>query len=301
VSNSHDDNIGQTYAGLRFAMVLLVLLLFGSVLFQVVLTATTGELCLQPSLSAYYYTPARPVFIAALCAVGACLIIYRGATSIENVALDFSGFLAFVVAFVPTSLHDGACDTSNVPASADVLAASTNNVAVLFVAGAFALGAAWLLLPSPRYGSPDPRVSSSLVVSAAALLGGFVFFWRFPAYFAEYAHGAAASALFIGFVVVVVENCRRPALPRFRRAYRIIASGMLGTVGLGVAGMAVDLERVVLWLEAALIAEFAWFWVVQTAEFRTLPASGSTPAGIAPVPGATDARHEGRATPPGLP
>lgn len=277
MSNSYEENIRQTYAGLRSAMVLLVLLLFGSVIYQVAVTAATGEPCLQPSLSAYYYTPARPVFLAALCAIGGCLIIYRGATSIENVALDFSGFLAFVVAFVPTSLHDGACDTSNVPAPGEVLSASMNNVAVLFVVGALALAVTWLLR-SPRYALREPRISSSLVISAVALLGGFFFFWIFPALFAAYSHGAAAAALFVGFVVVVFENYRRQEMPRFRLAYRLVAWSMLATVVLGVAGMAVDLDRIVFWLETALIIEFAAFWVVQTVEFRGRPASASTPA-----------------------
>lgn len=251
-------------------------LLFGSVIYQVVSTATTGEPCLQPSLSAYYYTPARPVFIAALCAIGGCLIIYRGATSIENVALDFSGFLAFVVAFVPTSLHDGACDTSNIPAPSEVLAASANNVAVLFVVGALALAITWRL-PSPRYALRDPRISSSLVISAVCLLGGFLFFWRFPAFFGAYAHGVAAFALFVGFVVVVFENYRRQALPRYRRAYRLIALSMLATVVLGLGGIAFGHDRIVFWLETALIAEFAAFWIVQTFEYRGQPAGASAP------------------------
>lgn len=272
MSSGHDDNVGQTYAGLRSAMVLLVLLLFGSVIFQVVTTAATGEPCLQPSLSAYYYTPARPVFIAAVCAIGACLIVYRGATDIENVALDFSGFLAFIVAFVPTSLQDGACDTSNVPSRADVLAASTNNVVVLFIVGALAVGATWWL-PSPRYLLQDVRVSWSLVVSAVALLGGAVFFAVFPGLFAEYAHTAAAVALFIGFVVVVIVNARsRSARPRYRQWCWVIALSMLATGALGIAGMVAGVDHIAFWLETALIAEFAAFWIAQTIEFGTAPA-----------------------------
>jgi hypothetical protein len=276
MSDGHAVNVGQTYAGLRAAMVLLVLLLFGSVVYQVVSTALTGDPCVQPSLSAYYYTPARPAFIAALCAIGSCLIIYRGASDIENVALDFSGFLAFVVAFVPTSLQDGACDTSNVPLLGEVLAASTNNVVVLFVVGAVALAATWWL-PSPRYAVRDARVSWSLLISTTALLGGFVFFWIFPALFAEYAHGVAATALFIGFLVVVFENSRRSARQRYRRGYRTIAWSMLATVALGGAGMAADLDRIVFWLETALIVEFAAFWVIQTVELGSAPASAAEP------------------------
>jgi hypothetical protein len=74
VVDEDDPSIAQTYRGLRVGMVVLVLLLFGSVVFEIVRTGVAGQLCLQPSISAYYYTPARPVFVAALSAVGAGLI-----------------------------------------------------------------------------------------------------------------------------------------------------------------------------------------------------------------------------------
>ena len=135
----------MTYRGLRVGMVVLVLLLFGSVVFEILRTGVAGQLCLQPSISAYYYTPARPVFVAALSAVGAGLIIYRGTTAAENVLLDFAGFFAFVVAFVPTKIGRNPCGTSNLPTDADITAAEANNVLVLLVIGVVAVVASLIL------------------------------------------------------------------------------------------------------------------------------------------------------------
>ena len=123
------ESVDQTYRGLRAAMVLLVGLLAAAVVFEIVASALAGAVCLQPSISAYYYTPARPVFVAALSAVGAGLIIYRGTTPAENVLLDFAGFLAFIVSFVPTKIQPDACDATNVPSAAEISSAIANNVA----------------------------------------------------------------------------------------------------------------------------------------------------------------------------
>jgi hypothetical protein len=65
-----------------------------------------GFKCAQGSISAYYFTPVRPVLIAALAAIGVGLIIYRGNTSRENSILDIAGFAAIMVAFVPTGTPD---------------------------------------------------------------------------------------------------------------------------------------------------------------------------------------------------
>lgn len=76
-------------------MVLLVVLLFTSV---AILALGSAPDCFQHSISSYYFSGARTVFVGALCAVGICLMVYRGNTNTENVLLDYYGFMAFVVA-----------------------------------------------------------------------------------------------------------------------------------------------------------------------------------------------------------
>jgi hypothetical protein len=57
---------------------------------------------LQSSMSAYYYTDMRDVFVGALFAVGFALWVYRGFSSAENVVLSLAGVLAVCIALFPT-------------------------------------------------------------------------------------------------------------------------------------------------------------------------------------------------------
>jgi hypothetical protein len=57
---------------------------------------------LQSSMSAYYYTAMRDVFVGALFAVGVALYVYRGFSRVENVVLSLAGVLAVCVALFPT-------------------------------------------------------------------------------------------------------------------------------------------------------------------------------------------------------
>lgn len=283
MSEQHEANVAQTYLALRLGMVLLVALLFLSVAFQFI----SAE-CLQRSISAYYYTSTRPVFVAALCAIGACLIVYRGNTDTENVLLDFSGFLAFVVAFVPTQI-DTTCEPSNVPSVEEVTSAVRNNVWVLLLIGAGATGVGWWLLKrqtAERKAAGDPDVGLSkyakvsLAISVIALMAGVVFFAFWPQAFQRNGHHVAAIALFAGFVAVVIRNAwgfarkQGGGEPTVAKAatnrYAIVAIAMvISAVGLGAAGQLVDnFNHWLFFLEAALIFEFAVFWGIQTAELR---------------------------------
>jgi cytochrome bd-type quinol oxidase subunit 2 len=58
--------------------------------------------CVQRSLSAYYYTPVRPMFVGAMLIIGFAMIVMWGKTSVEDAALNLAGLLLMVVALVPT-------------------------------------------------------------------------------------------------------------------------------------------------------------------------------------------------------
>lgn len=62
-----------------------------------------GGESLQGSMSAYYYTSMRDVFVGALCAVGVALYLYKGFSRAENLTLNVAGVLAVCVALFPTS------------------------------------------------------------------------------------------------------------------------------------------------------------------------------------------------------
>lgn len=56
----------------------------------------------QASISSYYHTPMRDIFVGSLIAIGAFLWFYQGITEEENFALNCAGILAIVVALSPT-------------------------------------------------------------------------------------------------------------------------------------------------------------------------------------------------------
>jgi hypothetical protein len=62
---------------------------------------------LQSSLSAYYYTAMRDVFVGVLFAAGAALFLYKGYSRSEDWVLDFAGTFAIGVALFPTKADAG--------------------------------------------------------------------------------------------------------------------------------------------------------------------------------------------------
>jgi hypothetical protein len=57
---------------------------------------------LQSSMSAYYHTGMRDVFVGALFAIGIALYAYEGFSAAENLVLSAAGVLAILVALFPT-------------------------------------------------------------------------------------------------------------------------------------------------------------------------------------------------------
>jgi hypothetical protein len=278
MSNDHESNVATTYLALRLGMTLLLGLLGVSVASHALFVAT----CYPLSISAYYYTPAGPVFTAALVAIGACLIVYRGNTDHENVVLDFCGFFAFVVGFVPTAPDCGSVEAP------DIASTVTNNISALFVIGLAATAVGWKMRKSKlRIGGPSKYAKRWFFVALAALVVGLVYFFTDQARFRENGHGIAAGALFVCIVGVVLLNAwgfareqvrlRNEARSRQHTAFKaatnrygIVAWLMLASFGfLTVFGHFLDLyDHWFLALEAALIGLFAVFWVFQTFELR---------------------------------
>ena len=58
---------------------------------------------LLDSMSAYYYSGMRDVFVGALIAIGVFLYLYQGFSTEENVALNVAGIMAVGVALFPTA------------------------------------------------------------------------------------------------------------------------------------------------------------------------------------------------------
>ena len=94
----------RTYRFLRLTVIGVIALLAISILIEVERT----DWCLKGSISAYFYSPVRSVFVGTLCAIGLVLIALWGKTAIEDSLFNLAGLLAPVVAFVPAK-DDGLC------------------------------------------------------------------------------------------------------------------------------------------------------------------------------------------------
>jgi hypothetical protein len=57
----------------------------------------------QPSVSGYYYTPMRNIYIGTLCAIGVFLISYYGYDIADRLITDFAGLGTILTAFFPTT------------------------------------------------------------------------------------------------------------------------------------------------------------------------------------------------------
>ena len=58
----------------------------------------------QHSISAYYHTDARNLFVGVLCAIALCLFTYKGYSFIDNLVGNLAAIFALGVAFFPTSI-----------------------------------------------------------------------------------------------------------------------------------------------------------------------------------------------------
>lgn len=112
--HSHElrDHIFDTYVSLRYGLALI-----GAVLPVLVYAiAAVYGVELQGSLSAYYWAPdglnapSRNWFVGCLFAVAACLYLYKGFTTTENVALNLAAVFAVGVAVFPTEWNCKAAD-----------------------------------------------------------------------------------------------------------------------------------------------------------------------------------------------
>lgn len=286
------EDAAVTYRYVRVGLVALVVFLLVS------LGLTWEHSCLQHSVSAFFYTRTHGVFIAALCAVGTCLIVYRGSSRgeqnrhTEDALLNFAGFLAFVVALIPT---DGAevCEPW-LPTVKEPFDATANNMVALFVATAAGI-ALYRVVQHRRTGKTEPSAPAAMnltgmdrmwkVVATAVLkvepwlpkllyglivVGGLALFC--PAV-RDHAHGVAAAAMFLAITLVAVYHAcyaKGTQCQRRARIYGLIAGAMLTAVLLAIVLFSTGFSQGIFYVEVALIVLFGTFWGIQTWDVWTL-------------------------------
>jgi hypothetical protein len=186
-----------------------------------------------------------------------------------------------------------------------------NNVWALLVLGAIGLVAAAVLtgrarLAGQRSDDPsDDRHSAvyrvGYTVAVVLYVVAVVSFWGYRGAFIDGAHWVAAGGLFLCILAVVVSNAlRRKRFERDPSAgplahglsalvtgltpkdwYSSIALAMLLS-GAVLGGLALAGALTVFWVEAALIALFAVFWIRQTAERWNSREDGAGDGGATP-------------------
>ena len=263
----------KTYDYLRIALAALVLLLYTSI----VLEWWAAGRCLQPSISAYYYTPVHAVFIGVLVTMGVCLVALKGNTDGEDVLMNLAGMLAPGVAFIPTLAVPG-CGSHRPAGSRHPRVRHQQHARPVRHRGR---GRSRGRRHRPRQGgfgglSTVDRIGAALTV--AVLGGGVVWFVVARDSFIAHGHDAAAIPMFLAIVGVVWLNARDvqaavrhgsapEAHSRYVATYRMIAVAMLvALVATVVINLATSSTTLVLWVEVVLITLFAVFWLVQTTE-----------------------------------
>jgi hypothetical protein len=298
----------KTYRYLRLGIVAMVVFLASSLTIE-----ASKANCLQTSISAYYYTPVRSVFVGTMIAIGLCLIVIKGSTWFEDLFLNIAGMLAPVVAIVPTS-EAGHCWSitpnplpidSNGALAPWVVANIDGNMKALIYAGLFGLIVAFLIAllanggPVKLAKNVEPGTHFGLALALAIVVFGW---WAFHYWdgFETHAHSYSAIAMFGFLAIAIASNAlqRRKDPPKvYFWLYSAIAALMVGS-GAVMLALQSHFDHMVFVLEATEITLFAAFWLVQTKELwddtiRPLtdePPTTPTPPATAPVEAAAGAR-----------
>lgn len=268
-------SLQRTYRNLRVGIAGTVVLIGISV------GVTAANVGVLPSISAYYYTPARNVFVGALVAAAIAMLALSG-RGLQRALLDAAALFAPLVALVPTPIRAGsvpgyelACGDAASCVPADALADIDVGVATYLIAGTLTVVAAVVATVVAGGGTFARSLPSLAIAVAVLLLVGLAWLFARDAFVAT-AHLVAAAAFFGLIAVVAVANAfdRSPsAMPkRWRRTlYWILATAMavdiVALVAVVAVGKTIDASPPpVLVGEAVALLLFAVFWIVQSIE-----------------------------------
>lgn len=297
----------RTYRYLRLSLVGLVLLLLLAVWLER-LTGLDANRRLG-SISAYYYTPARSVFVGALVAIGISLVAIVGRRGFEDTALNIAGMLAPVVAFVPTPRGAGGapCDPDgrcSVPP--EFVPSVENNIKSLVALGVAGIALGGYVVLRRKQSSRATKIG--LALATGVFVAFVAWFGLARDSFLDVAHFGAAVPLFALVTAVAYVNARKArarrdaaADARGAKTYTAVYAGVAGVMGVTFA-VAIVLalmdqlggggtpDEWVLWVEVVLLLAFATFWVTQTVDFWAdgLPEDASVPAPVTAVAPAGD-------------
>ena len=197
----HSGSTTRTYLYLRVGLVALAVFLAASLVIELAF----GETDWLGSISAYYYTPVRSVFVGTLCAMGVCLIAIKGRDRPrEDLMLNLAGMCAPVVALCPTPLEDSAAcggETRCVPDG--YVPGVVNNIEALIVVGVIAV---LFAARTVRRGASERGDLVALGLAAGGLVAFTLWFALGRGSFLDYAHYGTAVPMFGLIVAVALVN-----------------------------------------------------------------------------------------------
>lgn len=269
-TNGNTDTPGQndvdsryatnTWRYLRLAMVAVVLGLGASVVIERI---KVNPGCFQTSISAYYYTPVRAVFVGALVVLGVCLICLRGSTDIEDLLLNVAGMLTPLVAFVPTPGYSPSCTSVSAPIEHVSANVANNVVALLIVSGIALLITGGVLVFTAT--TLPARIGGG--VGAVLWAATLIVFLSARDAFLDNAHDIAAVLMFLCIVAAAVDNAVDTKRRSLRALYIALAAAMLAALAIiWIVGLVTGWQYWTILLEVVVLALFVVFWLVQTGD-----------------------------------
>lgn len=270
----------RTYLAIRIGVVAVIIALAYAVSREIS-DSSTG--CVQRSLSAYYYTPVRPVFVGTLLVIGFAMIVMWGRTWLEDAALNLAGLLLAVVALVPTldanycslpSSVRGGVSSSETTSISDVDLITENADAVrnsfsslLFVLALVLVFVAVMGVLTHRRRPVDERPDTRVLVAyavtwALAVVALLVYWWLFQdaedpdSIFNRQVHAASANiAVALVILAAFVAAHERRAVGgsngrRWARYYTLTGSAMVVSALVVKGGDKLDLFDGWPWLDA---------------------------------------------------
>lgn len=267
-------SLGRTYRNLRIAI--------GSVVVIVVVSVSVAalEVGILSSISAYYYTSARSMFVGALIAASLALLVISG-RGLQRVVLDLAGLLAALIAIVPTPIADttvpnlsAGCGPEQMCVPVAFHADVENGIITYLIVGALVVLVVLGLALSPSKAMGIRQVAPSLV-AAVTVLGGVFLFWSWaPGLLLETGHFMAASGFFLLIGVAAIANLVPQAgeltpSSAFRVLYWMIAAGFVidfAIVIIVVLNGNVEAFTIppILVCELVALGLFLLFWILQS-------------------------------------
>ena len=253
----------RTHRSLRLALVGIVVALAASVLVEL---AQAGWVPL-PSISDYFYSPARGVFVGGLVAAAVALLALSGRDA-ESIMLDIAAVFAPLIAIVPTGYRGRPV----VPE--DVLATVRNGVGVYIVMVAALVALSMVLASRGETAWRRVGIVGGIATVTAAALGVLAFApgvaGQFPFPGGVNVHLVATVCFFVMFAAIplvsVFSRDARPG-PVYRGIYAAVSVVITIALILAIVSVIADPDTIgVLIGEAVALTAFAVFWMTQTVE-----------------------------------